>query len=207
MSLAEKLAAYRAQIELSNKEGEIIKEIKALQESFQLLSEIFWKLKFLIHLNFLDDHLKGDLISKVKTFKQQKQIQAIYNVQFQLEEICSEMIHKSGKDLDVLLEGARLLGIECQKLEWIRKIKSIKNEETYKDMVELYDAIAKQKSILIDVMDKKLRLKKARELFLKILREGEVKLSEFNLKQLEEILKSPLREYISIKLSGKQYVR
>lgn len=207
MSLAEKLAAYRAQIELSNKEKEISREISVLQESLQLLSGILWKLKFLKHLNFLDANLRSDLISKVKAFKQQRQIQTIYNVQFQLERSCSEIMHNSWKDLDIVLEGARLLGIEYQKPEWTGKIKSIENEETYKDMIKLYETITEQKNILIGLIDQKLRLKNARELFLKILREGEVRLSEFNLKQLEEILESPLREYISIKLSGRQYVR
>ena len=70
-------------------------------------------------------------------------------------------------------------------------------------MMELYNTIIKQRSEIIELIDQKLKLKSAREVFLKVLKESEVKLSEFTLKQIEEIMKSPLREYLSIKLGEK----
>jgi hypothetical protein len=203
VSVLQKLAAYRAQIEMSRKGASMDAERKSLQGIVQLLSSIFWKLKFIIDQNNLDDDFKKELVIKIKLFKQQKQPQDIYDVQSRLKSKCNEIPYQLGRELDIIKQGAKLLGISSPKFQWLEKVKSIEDEKTYEDMKELYNTIMKQKSELINSIDQVLKLKSARELLLRILKEGEVKLSEFDLKQLEELLESPLQKYLSIKLSGK----
>ena len=117
--------------------------------------------------------------------------------------MCIRDRYQVGRELDIIIAGAELLNINFSKIRWEEKVKSIKDEQTYNEMIELHNTLIKQRSEVIELIDQRLKLKSAREIFLKVLREGEVKLSEFSLKQIEEIIKSPLREYLSIKLSGK----
>jgi hypothetical protein len=203
MSIPQQLAAYVAQIKLASEEKEMNVEKTTLQNIYQQLLAIFWKLKFLIDQQCLEKEFKKDLVTKFNEFKQQKQIQLIYDIQSSLKNKCTNLVYQSGKELDIIITGAKLLGIDFPKIQWVEKIKSIEDEQTYREVNELYNAIIKWKSELIDSIDQKLKLKNARELLLKVLKEGEVKLSEFNIKQLEEVIKSPLYRYLSIKLSGK----
>lgn len=203
MSIPQQLAAYIAQIKLTSEEKEMTKEKVILQNVYQQLSAIFWKLKFLADQQYLEEELKKELVTKFNTFKQKQNLQLIYDIQSSLKNKCTDLLYQSGKELDILFKGAKLLDIEFSKFQWAEKIKSIEDEQTYIEAKELYNTIMKRKSELIDAIDQKLKLKNARELLLKVLKEGEVKLSEFNIKQLEEIVKSPLHKYLSIKLSGK----
>lgn len=203
MSIPQQLAAYRAQIKLASEEKEMNTEKMTLQNICQQLSAIFWKLKFLIDQQCLEKEQRKDLVTKFNEFKQQKQIQLIYEIHSSLKNKCTNLLYQSGKELDIIITGAKLLDINFSRFQWVEKIKSIEDEQTYREMKELYSTIIKRKNELIDSIDQKLKLKNARELLLKVLKEGEVKLSEFNIKQLEEVMKSPLYKYLTIRLSGK----
>ena len=203
VSISQRLAAYRAQIEMSRKEKELNFEKSNLQNIRQQLKAIFWRLKFLTDQQCLEDELRENIITRLKELKNRKNIQLVYEIGGHLKDKCIDIVYQVGRELDIIIAGAELLNINFSKIRWEEKVKSIKDEQTYNEMIELHNTLIKQRSEVIELIDQRLKLKSAREIFLKVLREGEVKLSEFSLKQIEEIIKSPLREYLSIKLSGK----
>jgi len=203
LSISQRLAAYRAQVEMSRKEKELNSERSNLQSIYQQLKAIFWKLKFLTEQHYLGDELRKNIITMLEELKNRKNVQLVYEIGAHLRGKCTNIVYQFGKELNIIIKGAELLNINFPKIQWKEKIKSIEDEQTYREMMDLYNTIIKQRSEVIELIDQKLKLKSARELLLKVLKEGEVKLSEFSLKQLEEIMKSPLYKYLSIKLSGK----
>lgn len=203
VSISQRLATYRTQIEMSRKEKELNFEISNLQNIYQQLEKIFWKIKFLKEQQCLEEELRKNTIVKINELKNLEKIQLIYEIDSHLRSKCNDIIYHVGKELDIIIRGAELLNIIFPKIHWMEKIKSIEDEQSYREMKELYTNIIRQRSTVIELIDQKLQLKSARDMLLKVLKEGEVKLSEFSLKQLEEIMKSPLHKYLSLKLSGK----
>jgi len=188
---------------MSRIERELNLQKSDLENIYWRLKTIFWKLKFLTDQQRLEDELRKEIITKLKKLKDRKNIRLVFEIESYIRDRCTNILYQLGKELDIIVEGAKLLNIDFSKIRWKEKIENVEDEQTYKEMMELYNAIVKQRNKVIELIDQKLKLKGAREVFLKVLREGEVKLSEFTLKQIEEIMKSPLREYLSIKLGEK----
>ncbi|MEM2613982.1 MAG: hypothetical protein QXO15_07145 [Nitrososphaerota archaeon] len=205
MTIVKQIAAYRAQIELARKEENMKREKSILEERQQQLTAAFWQLKFLVEIGQLPHDVKRNIVEKLSEFKKQGQNKILQEIFFTIKEKYKDVLLVSGRDLETIIEGAKLLGIYCQKVDWKDRIRliEIEDEQTYKEMVELYREIVDCRNECIRLIDQKLKLEKARNIFLRILKEKEINLAEFTPEQINEIMGSPLCQYLSIKLRGR----
>lgn len=203
MSIAKQIAAYRAQIELARKEEDMKREKNILRERQRQLIATFWQLKFLVDTGQLLNDVKRDVIEKLNEFKKQGQDKILQELFFTIGKEYRNVLQVSGRDLETIIEGAKLLGIDCQKVDWKDQIIPIEDEQTYKEMIELYREIIDCKNDCIKLIDQKLRLERARSIFLRILKEKEINLAEFTPEQINEIMETPLCQYLSIRLRGR----